>query len=560
MIRHSALLLLLATAVRCATVAPATTPQTELAVVNGHAITVSDVLDEFTKRHGGHTKFLGGDVELRKFVDVVIDQHLMIEEAYQLGLDRQGDISAAVADLTEKKSVELLLERELEDKSNPTPDEVRAAWEKNTTSVVQIRQIVVDTRSEAEEIRAALMSGTDFDALARMCSLSRSRMRGGRLQPMGWGSMEIALEQAVFGMEPGQISPPIETNEGWQIVQLEAVTPMPRADFARAESKVRDILRRRQLDERVRDLSNELWTKYHVETFLPPGGAAQLAALRTRKPDTVIAAWEGGKLTLQEFATEQQLGMVSRLPFERANKEVMTQLRKTVNQPLVKLEARARQLGNVPEVATVVQRRQEELMHAALFDQHVMKGVDVAEEEVAAYHAAHPEEFVAPEKRRVSHLVVSTEEEAGAAAKRIAEGEPFAEVAKSVSLDVMSKAAGGDLGWITEQTTPKEFKRVLSLPLGELSAPIKSEYGWHVVTVTEIQEKKPLTLDETKEEIRNKVMQQKQRERRQRWLGKLRQNAKIEIRDASVRQYVKENAFETNASASAAPGHGASAH
>lgn len=98
----------------------------------------------------------------------------------------------------------------------------------------------------------------------------------------------------------------------------------------------------------------------------------------------------------------------------------------------------------------------------------------VDDEEVAA---------AAEDLRSARHLLVETEEEAEEAISRIDDdGEDFADVAADVSIDEGSAAQGGELGTITPGQTVPEFEDALDeLEVGEMSEPVESQFGWHVI-------------------------------------------------------------------------------
>jgi len=84
------------------------------------------------------------------------------------------------------------------------------------------------------------------------------------------------------------------------------------------------------------------------------------------------------------------------------------------------------------------------------------------------------------------HILVDTEDAAKAARDRIAKGEDFATVAKEVSTDTGSKDKGGDLGWFAKDQMVTEFSdAAFSLPVNEISQPVKSTYGYHIIQVLE---------------------------------------------------------------------------
>jgi peptidyl-prolyl cis-trans isomerase C len=86
---------------------------------------------------------------------------------------------------------------------------------------------------------------------------------------------------------------------------------------------------------------------------------------------------------------------------------------------------------------------------------------------------------------RASHLLVGSEGEAEQCRQEILEGQSFAEVAKRVS-KCPSGSKGGDLGYFTRgQMVPQFDKVAFELPVGELSPPVQTQFGWHLLTVTD---------------------------------------------------------------------------
>ncbi|MFT5657381.1 MAG: peptidyl-prolyl cis-trans isomerase SurA [Gammaproteobacteria bacterium] len=116
--------------------------------------------------------------------------------------------------------------------------------------------------------------------------------------------------------------------------------------------------------------------------------------------------------------------------------------------------------------------------------------------------------------------------------RRIINGEDFDTLAKLHSVDYASGAEGGDIGWMFPGATVKQYETVAdSLPLGEISEPFQSSFGWHIVEVTGRR-----TLDETVEtkrkKIREQLLRQKQREVFDTWQQRLRDEAYVILSDA----------------------------
>ncbi|HLC58989.1 MAG TPA: peptidylprolyl isomerase [archaeon] len=86
-----------------------------------------------------------------------------------------------------------------------------------------------------------------------------------------------------------------------------------------------------------------------------------------------------------------------------------------------------------------------------------------------------------PEKVRCAHILVKTQVEALAVIDRLNKGEDFSKLAAEKSLDG-TKRRGGDLGWFGRGTMVKTFEQTaFSLQKGQVSQPVKSEFGWHVI-------------------------------------------------------------------------------
>ena len=149
-----------------------------LARVNDETVTVQDLLDQFNSRHSGHSKFLGGDAEARKFLKVVIDDRLLVQEAWAVGIGEEPEAQKYIRAYEDAKAAEYYVTKEITEKALAPPAEVRAIWETSLGTVTHARHIVTATAPEAEQIRAAVMVGADFETLARECSLAPSSRRG----------------------------------------------------------------------------------------------------------------------------------------------------------------------------------------------------------------------------------------------------------------------------------------------------------------------------------------------------------------------------------------------
>lgn len=134
------------------------------------------------------------------------------------------------------------------------------------------------------------------------------------------------------------------------------------------------------------------------------------------------------------------------------------------------------------------------------------------------------------EEIHARHILLPTQEAAQAALKRIEAGENFAKVATELSKD--PGGAGGDLGWFTRDRMVPEFaEAAFGMQAGELSRPVRTQFGWHIINVEERRQQPFPTFDQVKDQIGRFVVQKAQGA----LIQDLRAQAKIERLDADGR-------------------------
>ncbi|WP_054251840.1 peptidylprolyl isomerase [Neofamilia massiliensis] len=132
-----------------------------------------------------------------------------------------------------------------------------------------------------------------------------------------------------------------------------------------------------------------------------------------------------------------------------------------------------------------------------------MEGYEVSQEDKEKFFEENKEAFY---ERSARHILVETEDEANKVLQRLKDGEDFAELAKELSQDPGSAAQGGDLGFFPQGRMVAEFNDfVFGNNVGDLSDPIKSDFGYHIIEIT--GEKS--TLEDFTEEVEQGAKSQK---------------------------------------------------
>ncbi|MCJ7599880.1 MAG: peptidylprolyl isomerase [Desulfobulbaceae bacterium] len=173
-----------------------------------------------------------------------------------------------------------------------------------------------------------------------------------------------------------------------------------------------------------------------------------------------------------------------------------------------------------------------------LYDQFTA-GTKVTDEELQQFYDSNKDNIKQPEKVRASHILVAVESTADDVVKKAAmekikgiqkklkDGGDFAQLAQESS-DCPSKANGGDLDFFLRQQMVKPFSdAAFSTPVGQITDIVTTEFGYHLIKVTDKQPEKLLTFDEVKEKISTYLSQQKIDDQFEAYIKGLRDQADI---------------------------------
>jgi len=189
---------------------------------------------------------------------------------------------------------------------------------------------------------------------------------------------------------------------------------------------------------------------------------------------------------------------------------------------LVAKAAEAKKMGDTDDFKKKLAYARTKLLMEQLLQSEAKAAVNDA-----AMHKVYDEAIGQMKKEtevHARHILVETEDEAKAVVAELKKGTDFAELAKAKSKDPGS-ADGGDLGYFTKDQMVPEFSEVaFKLDKGQLSEPVKSQFGWHVIKVEDKRERQPPEFDKVKDQLENFLVRKSQSE----LITKLRAEGKIE--------------------------------
>lgn len=149
----------------------------------------------------------------------------------------------------------------------------------------------------------------------------------------------------------------------------------------------------------------------------------------------------------------------------------------------------------------------------------ILDKVQVTDADIKAYYDSHKAQFMQPESREVQHILVKQRSLADEIYAKLKNGADFAALAKKYTQDPGSKGDGGKFTAYQGKTVKPFDKFVFSAKVGELSHPIKTSFGWHVIEVlSDTKPAAPQPLADAKDQISGTLLKQKQDQALKDWV------------------------------------------
>jgi peptidyl-prolyl cis-trans isomerase C len=216
--------------------------------------------------------------------------------------------------------------------------------------------------------------------------------------------------------------------------------------------------------------------------------------------DTVVATVNGAEITVGHLLSARRdlPEQYQSLPDEILFTGLLDQL--------VQQEVLAQSVEALPRAALIALENERRTLGAGTAIEATL-AEGVSEEDIAAAYAAQYGDVPPGVEYNASHILVETEEEAAAIVAELGEGADFATLAQERSTGP-SGPNGGSLGWFsTGMMVPSFEEAVITLEPGEVSAPVQTQFGWHVITLNETREAPVPSLEDVRATLRAELQQ-----------------------------------------------------
>lgn len=258
--------------------------------------------------------------------------------------------------------------------------------------------------------------------------------------------------------------------------------------------------------------------------------ASLLASSAFADEDKIVATYKGGEVkesqVMQQFQSSldtQPSAKGKKFTDFDANIQKML-VQGYIDAKLLEQEAKNSNIESSKEFQSKLNVVKKQLVQQELMERYVKSHVD--EKMINDEYDKLVASLKGKEEVKVSHILVATEKDAINVQNRLKKGEKFAKLAKDFSKDEGSKANGGEIGYITSGQLVPEFEdKALSMKVNEISSPVKTQFGWHIITVLD---KRPAQIP-SKEEATASITNQLSRDAILKYVADLESKADIKI-------------------------------
>jgi parvulin-like peptidyl-prolyl isomerase len=471
-----------------------------------------------------------------ELLERLINARLIIQEAQKIGLDELPEIKNMVDVFARVTLREQLMERMIK---NVKADEKEVdKLYKEAVKEWKVSSVVFEKEDDARKMVEELKAGKRFDELSKAL-IAAGKAKGDEARYVKVKELNPQVVLVVSKMTPGSVSPIIPLQSGFAVVRLEDVRYPDNAEEkerARAEA-----LKQKRLNV-LKGYNNSLIKKYakvHKDVLdrldfeaKEPGfqilvkDTRPLADIKGEKPITV------GDLSQ---ALRQQLyhGVDQAIESKKVNARKMQMFEDILYKRVFRKEALRLGLDKTESYTYKVKEYEDSVIFGAFIQKAVVPDVKVSDEEMRTYYQEHIGEYTLPELMRVDGLAFDKRADAESAIEKLRKGADFSWLSANAEGQA-DKSSKGLLRFEGKLLTTKDLpegvqKAVSGARSGDSRLYAASEGYFYVLFMREVIPSSPKPFEEARQEIGQKVFDEKVRKAMNDWTAKLRAASDIKI-------------------------------
>ncbi|NOZ68329.1 MAG: hypothetical protein GXP46_03600 [Deferribacteres bacterium] len=504
-----------------------------LAVVDGEPITEADLEYSLDVAHRRENLSSAGDLNISQYLQKLIDERLIIQEARRMGMDEYPEVQKKIDAYILRESVMRLYEDEIASKVTVSEEDIVNFYKENYERL-SLGIIEVDSKEDADKILAQLKNGEDFMELARKYSAYSHKNNNGTVT-LRRNALSPALAAAVSGLKPGEITGVTRSGRKYYILKLMDRQEAPDDELPRVRKNIERAIRRQReaarSDEYLKYLREKADLKINREILasIDPSvkGAERERLLKDKRP---LVELDGSILTVGEFAA-----MIPKNYMQPVKKI----LDNWIDSKLVDTEALSRHYEKRSPLKGMVFRYRNQVLMNTFIKEVLSPNVKISDKDLKDYYLSHKEDFLRPVRYNIQQITLKTREEAEDTLRSLQNGADFAWLAKNRSVDEAA-SRGGNIGWVAAHQLPGPAREIVKkLKPGEISPVLEIKPFYRIIRLQKKTGKEPYEFDRVKEAVRRRVFAEKYRELYDGYVDRLKQGARIKIYNDAVESFEK---------------------
>jgi len=500
-------------------------------------------------------------------LDSLIVTRLLIQAAYENGIDKSQELARAVLDNREKFLISTLYNNEIIGKSKPSEAEIRDFFN-HLDYKINVKQIIVDNEDTAKMVFERLNSGEPFEKLAVAYSIAPTAKRDqGNLGFITWGSLPDEAQKAAWSMEVGETSPPIKTYIGWYIIRVTDRTPNnEERSYDELKESLRQMITGRNSHRRTFEYLESLKKQFDIkvdtatcnylmhkrQTMYPeqllktlPRNDFDLEQLDRNEKELPIATWNGGHMTVMQYLTQAAVYPPRVKPDLDDYDSLAAMIFQLKRDEILILEAHNKGIDSDPEFVENLRLFRELTMAELMKKDSLPKPLPPDDAEMREYYDSHLEQFSKPTQAKVWEILVSDELKATQLKKSIKSLNEFKQKAYELSERPGKRAAYGDLGYVARTFYPNVYDAAVNTPVGRIGGPVVSMGKYSIFWVEDKIDPQVSDFLGVKRNIYEILSQQRTQAIFDDWVAKRKEQSTIEVNDDALWSTIDMSRYET---------------
>jgi len=475
-----------------------------IAQVNDYDITVK----EFNRLYRSGMAFASAQDDFnhrRLILDSIVISRMLIQAAYEKGLDKSEELHRAVLSRRDQFLVAAMKSELINKPSQATEAEMRDYYN-HLDSQIRVHLILVAHPDTAQMLFDRLKSGENFGKLATEYSLAPNAEKNqGDMGYMTWGILPDEVQDVAFSIDLNKLSPPIESYMGHFIIRITEKSPNPqKRDYEAMKSGIEMSIFSRNAHRREYEFLENLKGKYDIkidtmtcqyllrkrQDLYPPMLLDRLPRsdfdqeqLDRNEKELPMATWNGGQLSVSQYLSAlQRMPIPARPDLDDYDSLAATVFKLRLDDFMI-LEAHSRGFDTDVEYTENLRLFREMTMAELMKKDSLPKPPSPDDFELREYYENNVEEFTESAKVQVWEILLSDEMKAQRLKNSIKSLEQFKEEAGRLTERSGKRLVNGELGFIGPGIFENVFEGASATPVGKIGGPVLSRGKYSIFWV-----------------------------------------------------------------------------